>query len=307
MFYKLAKKSFGLLINFLKALQVGLIFLCFLVLIYWVFQVMGAEFIKPVAPFFDGIQNFIHIFYTRKVETGGYSVDFSFLLATFLFLVISWSIKFVIEFVEVTEKNFDLAHKVLKKKSEESFNIHLEREYVTEEQKNNKFIILINFYAVDLTKDSFFVANEPENVEQKQIEKRREILDDFYETLEGNLDCQDKLTGSGLFMYFNDFENIDKSLFYIESIVKNMKNKYKTQNWQINYLISLDVYSNEKEALVKAERLKVLNKLEFRDKIVCMGTFKQRYSLLKNPKYGFEVQGMYAIKGNEEVFCLKTL
>lgn len=268
---------------------------------------MGAEFIKPVAPFFDGIENFIHFFYTRKVTSAGYSLDFSFLLATFLFLALSWSIKFVIEFIEITEHKFDLAHGFLKKKNEEVFNVRLERQYVSEEQKNNKFLVLVNFYAIDLTKDSFFIVNEPENIEQKQAEKRNEILDDFYETLEGNLDCRDKLTDTGLFLYFKDFEGIDKSLFYIESIVKNMKNKYKTQNWQINYLISIDAYASEKDALVKTERLKILNKLDLRDKIVCMGTFKQRYSLMKSPKYGFEAQGFYAIKGNEEVFCLKTL
>lgn len=303
MFYKLIKKLFEIFINVLQFVRVALIFLSFFIILYWFLQVIGATFIQPVSPFFESIKSFIHIFYSRIVQMDKVTIDFSFLLATILVLLISMGVKSIINFVESAKEKFELLHISLKRKSEEKFNIRLEKQYVNEENKNNKFLMLINFSVIDLNKDHFFTKDVDEGIEEKQ----RKILEDFFETLEGNLECKEKFIKDGLLLYFDDFDCIENVLFHTENIIKSLKNKYEQKNWRVSSVVSIDSYADEKETVIKTEKLKILNKLEFKNKIACLATFKQRYSLMKNPQYAFEDQGLYKIKTDEEVFYLKKI
>lgn len=301
MFYKLGKKIFHLFIDLIRLVQVVLIFLSFFIILYWILQLAGATFIEPVAPFFEGIKSITHIFYNRTVKTDTVEIDFAFLMATFAILLFSGALKFVIEFVEFLETKYDSIYNYFKKKSEDSFNKGLEQQYLIQEHKNNKFLLLIKFSAVNLSKDKFFNKDAGIKVEEKEME----ILEDFSNNLEDILKCQKSFLNEELLLNFDDFSDIDEVLLFIENIMKKLKHKYEAEQWKINFLASAEVYANSKEIMPKTEKLMKLIKLDLSDKIVCLATFKQRYSLIKNPKYAIEEQGVYKISENEDVFCIK--
>lgn len=301
MFYKLGKKFFHLLIDFIRLVQVVLIFLSFFIILYWILQLAGATFIEPFAPFFEGIKSITHIFYNRTVKVDTITIDFSFLVATFAVLLFAWGLKFVVECIEFAEKKYDSIYKYFKKKSEDLFNKGLERQYLMQEHKNNKFLLLIKFSAVNLSKDKFFNKDAEIKVEEKEIE----ILEDFSNNLEDILTCEKSFLNEELLLNFDDFDDVDEVLLFIENIMKKLKRKYEAEQWKINFLASTEVYANAKEIMPRTEKLMKLIKLDLRDKIVCLATFKQRYSLIKSPKYVIEEQGVYKISGNEDVFCIK--
>lgn len=314
MFYKLIKFSFKCFINYLQFIQVLLVFFSLFIILYWVLQLAGLTFLQPFDLFFTLLKNIIHLFYNRTVQINNISIDFSFLIAVFILLIIAWGIKFIVDFVNYLEKKFDSIYKTFKQKNENQFNIDLEKQYLVHESRNNKFLILINFHAEDLSKDRFYTRDTGTDLRE---EKQNMILEDFFENLEGNLDCQskflnnkflnDKLLKGNLLLDFNNFDDINSILSDIENIMKALKIKYSKELWKINYLMSVEPYAEQREVPQKTERLKVLNGLGLKDKIICLSAFKQRYSLIKKAKYDFEAQGIYKIKENEEIFCLKSI
>lgn len=303
MFYKLTKYGFKVLINSLQFIQVSLIFLCFFIIMYWMFDLAGAPFVKSFAPFFETIKEFVHLFYTRRVQLGQVVIDFSFLLAALGSLLIAWGIKFVVDFVSEAEIKFESVHKALKKKDEEAFNVGLEKQYLVEENRNNKFIIFVKFIVTNHSAYKEYSEENKDFVKQKQ----KQILEEFFENLEGVLNCKEEFAHGGLLLYFKDFETIDDVLSQIRSIIKITKQKYSEEKFHVDHLVSVVAYATADEIPVKIEKLRTLLKLGFKNRIACVSSFKYRYLLLKNPKYKFEEKGIYKIYENEEVFCLKSI
>lgn len=303
MFYKLGKKLFHLFIDFIRLIQVALIFLSFFTILYWILQLAGATFIEPVAPFFEGIKSITHIFYNRTVQTGEVTIDFSFLLATFVFLLLAWGLKFVIEYIEFAEKKYDSIYKFFKKKYEDLFNIGLEKQYLNQEQKNNKFLLLIKFNVINLSKDKFFNRDSDFNTNEKE----RELLENLSDNLEDVLICQKNLLPEGLLLSFDDFNDIDEVIFFIKNVMKKLQQKSEEENFKLNFLVGIEVYANAKEIASKTEKLIKLINLGLDDKILCLATFKQRYLLVKSPNYTVESLGVYKISDYEDVFFIKSL
>lgn len=281
-------------------MQVVLIFLSFFIILYWILQLAGVNFIKPVAPFFEGIKAITHIFYKRIVQMNGIAIDFSFLIATLVILLFVLALKPIIEYIEFAEKKYDVIRDYLKKKKEILFNIALEKQYLKDEYKNNKFLLLVKFSASDLSKDKFFDKKTGNECKEKQ----KEILKEFSGILEGKLKFQKRFRDESILLCFYNFNDIDEILSYIENTIKDFKIKYNKQQWHIDSFIGIDVYKNAKEIDSKTEKLIKLINLGLANNIVCLATFKQRYALVKKPKYKVEAQGIYKIFENEDVFCV---
>lgn len=284
-------------------MQVVLIFLSFFIILYWILQLADVNFIKPVATFFEIIKAITHIFYKRIVQMNGVEIDFSFLIATLVILLFVLGLKFVIEYIEFAEKKYDDICNYLKKKKENLFNIVLEKQYLADEYKNNKFLVLIKFSTSNLSRDQFF----DKNISNENKEKQKEILKEFSDILEEKLKFQKRFVNESILLYFYNFDDIDEILSSIENVIKDFKLKYNEQKYHIDSFIGIEVYNNEREVESKLEKLIKLVKLGLVDNIVCLATFKQRYALVKEPKYMVEAQGIYKIFEDEDVFCVKSL
>ncbi len=302
MFYKIGKNIFYFLINFLHFIQVSLVFLAFFTTFYWLLQLGQVPFIQGVAPFFESIKDFVHIFYTRRVTIDAMTVDFSFLLATFAMLLTSWWLNPIIDFLKATEKNYDSTYKKFKKKTEELFNSNLEIAYKGAERKNNKFLFLIKFKAKNSGKDEFF----NKDFEAGLIEKQKEALLSFCHNISGTMVFQKKFVEDNVLLYFDDFNKIDTVISILNKAINTLKNEFRAQKWEISFFASVETFSKNKEILDKCKNMMSLIKLNLKDEITCLSTFKSRYLLLSNPKNHIESQGIYKIKNEEEVFCIKA-
>ncbi len=304
MFYKLGKALFEYLVNILKFIQIGLIFLSFFVILYWLLQLGGATYLGPVAPFFEAIKDFTHIYYQRTIQVEEATIDFSFLIASFVFLIIVWLLKFIIEDIEIVEKRYDTIYENLRKKAEKLFNIGLEQQYIIHEHKNNKFVLFIKLKATNLAKDSLFHKDSMVGVDEKE----QAVLAEFIDSLNENFKFQKRFMYEGFLLYFDKFDEIDNVVYCIENIIISIQNKYRAEKWQIRFYASVEPYSQQKELMTKAKNVLSLVKLGLTDEIVSLGTLKQRYALIKNPKCIVEGKGIYKVEiGEEEVFCIKTL
>lgn len=280
-------------------------FLSFATVLYWIFQLAGATFITPFAPFFEGIRNTTHLFYNRTIQSGEQAVDFAFLIAAFIFLGIVWGLKFAIEEIENAEEKYDDIYQKVKQKAEEHFNLQLEREYTAKEKKNNKILVLIKFHAENLLKDNYYDKDVNAGVEEKQ----KELLIIFCKHLEQKLQFQKRFLNDGLLMYFDNFKDINKILFQIEEEQKAIKQICRDDKWYSTAAVSVETYADDTEVLAKIKNLVILIRLNLQNMIICLGSFRQRYSMSENQKYFIEAEGLYTIENNaqEEVYRIRRI
>lgn len=258
---------------------------------------------QPFAPFFEGLRNIVHLFYNKGITTDTNSVDFSFLIATIIFLLTALAIKFAIEFIEIFERKYELLQDSQRLRAEKRFNEELEREYLETEVKNNKIIVLIELTSSSASRGNLYNKEQPEDAEKKT----KEILFELFEILDEDINCKKEIFNNGILLYYDNYSSIDTFITLLRSILKGLKNKYYEDKWIIKYACSIDVYADRAEVETKKEVLKKLVRIKAEDKIVCLSNFMHRYSLVKNPKFSFSTEGFYKIKENEEVFSLEDL
>lgn len=189
MFYKIGKKLFSILIDSVQVIRLLLIFDALFTVIYWMLQLGQVQFIVYLAPLFEPIKSFMHIFYNRTVTIDTATIDFSFFVAALLMLVVSYYLKFVVAQIENVEKNYDKLYEKAKKKAEELFNIHLENAYVQDEVKNKNFLIMISAAAKNLAKNEMYSRTANEGMEEKQ----KEFMNEFYKIFHSQIKTQTKL------------------------------------------------------------------------------------------------------------------
>lgn len=303
MFYSLGKKIFYLVINSVRFVQVALVFLAFFVTLYWIFQIAGATFLTPVAPFFESIKATVHVFYNRTVAIDQVSIDFSFLLASFVCLIIAHLLKFVAEWFERIEKQFDTMHEYLRQQSEDLFNKKLEKQYVAQEKLNSKFLMIVQFNLKNLERDKFFHHDLNEGV----VEKQQEVLKDFSEIFGKEFVTKKDFINEGLLLYLSNFENMERIVREFAKSISFLQQKYNEQHWQVNYIAAIDVYATSSEVTLKFKKLIMLINLGLKNKIACLATFKQRYLIERNPAYSVEEYGTYKLYDYEDIYVIQNL
>lgn len=259
-------------------------------------QIAQIPWLNAAAPLFETIKDITHLFYNRISNINDVQIDFAFLIASFAILFIVWGIKLLIEKIELIEEKYDATYKTIKKKAEENFNVSLEKQYIKNEHKNNKFLVMVKLKVRDLSVDAFFSRDTTPRDTKKELE----IMSNFMEILDEDLPCQKKLFDDNLLLYFPNFDKINETLDNLRLIIKNLKNKHLEDKWQITASVGVDTYAGANEIAPKAQKLILLNKLGLDNKILCLSSFRQRYSLLKEKKYNIEVEGAYKLGENEE-------
>lgn len=292
MFYKIIKKSFELIINVIYILQITLVFLAFFSVIYWILKLAQAPFVVHFAPFFEGINSFVHLFYNRTVEYEEATVDFSFIIASLLMIGTAWVLSLVKGVVKTIEEHFDVAAANLKSKKEASFNKKLESHHVHQEKKNKKFVIMVNMDAVDLSKDSFFNKIDPED----EMKIAKQGLRELCVNLSTALKFTTKVTDNGVLLLFDNFDDIDEILSEYENIVDKLRDKHKRQRRQLSVYTAFELVQSTD---IYRIMLNLVN-LKLENEIICMAPFKNRYTLIKKPQYLIDSKGIYKINGAEE-------
>jgi hypothetical protein len=273
-------------------------------IVYWIFQIAGAKFIQPFSPFFDSIKGFIHLFYTSHIKVDGADIDFAFLMGAFLALFIVWILKFIIEYIKIFEKKFDDMHIFFKNRQEDIFNANLKKIELSDNLKNNNCLVFIKFSLKTKPKNIWGDKESDIDIERKY----KEILKSFSNVLNQTFKSPTKIVQDGILFYFNSFNQVEKVISILENRFFELKNYYEKEYLQINYFLAIDVLADKEEILLKFGVLQKLSKLGFEGKMVCISGFKQRYSLIENPKYFIENLGVYKLSDDyEDVFYLSSL
>jgi len=301
LYYKIGKKIFSVLVDLLGLTQISLVFLAFATILYWILTIVGVAFVKGLDPFFNSVLDFVHQFYNRPVQVENVTLDFSFLIFALLLLSIVWALKPTIEFIQDLEVKYDKMYKDFKKQAETLFNINLERAYVGMENKNKKFLVLIKFTAEEADIEMSYNAKGEDEINAAQ----HEALTEFAKGYSSKDNVQKKFVESSLLLYFNDFEKIDPVISELRNTTAHLKHKFSKNKWILKANIAIEIYADDTQIMDKYKKLRIMLKINNKNEMLCLGTFKQRYLLVKNPQHLLECKGVYHIDGNEDVFVIK--
>ena len=304
MLYEVGKKLFTILMNLLNLIRVLLVFLAFFTVLYWILNIAKVPSVEVFTPFFDSIKDFVHLYYNRTVQTDEVTVDFSFLIFSLVLLAIVWGLKYVVEFIQTLEGKYDIIYQKIKNQTEALFNINLQKSYVGMENKNKKFLVLVKFTASDAEGEMSYKAKPQEVLDQKQ----KEALEEFSKTYMSKTIVQKKIVENSLLLYFGDFEDIDHIILELSTNIDHLKQKYRRDKWILDSFVGIETYSEDKYIFDKYKKLKTVLKLNLKNELICLGTFRQRYLLVKNPHYILDCKGLYDICGDkEDVFDIRKI
>jgi hypothetical protein len=262
-----------------------------LIVLYWLFDIFKVPFIANLMPVFEPIRNFTHIFY--KSPAG--KVDFAFFIASVASLFFAWFLTLVIEFLEFLCKCIDRIHNQLLVKEEAILNQNLQKESIEMEKINNKFIFLITFQLVNILYDAKYEVQEKEENERKANKILENIFSKFNETLK----CQSKVYDSSILLYFENFDQIDIVLKQIFNLIILFKNELAREKWKLTFNGALEVYSKRSEMTDKCKNLFALNRLGIKNQLICLSSFKHRYSIQQKTNFELIDSGLYTMNGNE--------
>lgn len=299
---KIIKKTVRFITDTAKAIQVSLVFTCLFIGLYWLLQVTNVPIIQPVAPFFETLKIFADPFPHIYIDPTGTSFDFSFLIVIIMIGACIGGLHGVIDFLEYLESRSDLASKRIRKIHEDVFNRQLERDYLKQEYKNDKILVMITFKALKM-REKGAIGEKPTECDAK---KEKEVLFDFIEILDEDLKSSKRIVDNKI-LIMDSFNNTEEIISVLSRILNDMKNKYREDRVQLELGMSVDAYSNSSEIEKKEEKLACLNNLGLNNEILCFLSFKHRYSLIKNPKFNIYGKGFYSIQNaQEDVFYIKT-
>lgn len=289
----------------MEFIRVFLVFLAFFTLVYWFMQLWGFPFTGWAYFVFEGIKNFVHIYYHRVVTTDEATVDFSFLIAALSMLFISWMLKPAVEQVKFAEEKYDSFYRRMRQREEEIYNSMLEAQNKLEIARTNKFLILLTFMPVNMAKNALYDKDVRIGVDEKKKEVCLEILD----LLSKKLRCKQVVSNNDILLNFEDFESINHILDYLNETIVSLRQKYRNEKWQIDYIMGAEVYSTQDELAQKIKNLNMLTRLNFKNEAVCLASFCQRYTIIREQKYDIEGKGIFRLPDGKdtEVFSIKIL
>lgn len=285
-------------------MRVFLVFLAFFTILYWFMQLWGFPFSGWVFNFFEGIKNFVHIFYHRVVSTDEASVDFSFLIAALSMLFMAWGLNPAVDQIKFAEQKYDSMYRKMKQKEEEIYNTILETQSELDVAKENKFLIMLTFPIANLAKNVLYDKDINAGIE----EKKQEIISEVLENLNKKFKAKQAISNGSVLLNFEDFDSINDILDNINETLSEIQKRHFKDKWQINYVASIEIYADKDELPQKMKNLNVLNKLNYKNEIVCLASFKQRYSLIREEKYHLEGKGIFQFSDGKdtEVFSIKS-
>ncbi len=289
------------LVRLIERVQFIIYIIITLTIAFWFLSLLGILFPPFIVQIFDCI-NFIGTLVIKDaVFINGSYIHLSFVVTVAILLCI---VKFLDYLIEVTiniNNQINLNIEKKKKEQEEKINQKRHEEYIKEESKNNKILIMIRFNVECLT----------QRMKQNEVKiTPKTVMSDFFGMLEGNLDeCSTDFVDDDLLLIFNPFDNIDNFIRRLNNIFKALEKKYTANKYKISMYIAADTAARNSQIQARQEKLVNLLALSIKNKVVCVETFKKRYAIKKFPNWNIQSIGTYNIDGSstQEIFVMEPL
>lgn len=308
MAYYVEKKLNNKFFSFLKKLagfcQVWTMIYAILTLFYWLMLVSDIPPIDFLDQIFTPVWNFVSIFYHYNSSINGESINFTGVIAAFIFIGISNLFRVSQEYIE----NIDSTIKATMK----NYEANKEKNVVTL-QNNRKikenFVFLLE---IKLTNISSFIQEG-----RLSAEEMAKLKTKFYEALLNNINAnqvsQKGFYKKKLFIIYKDFEYIDNFVFYTRETLNSLSKEFTKPSLKIDFLVGISTLNAMEELSHELTQLDTIICLDINNEFITTANFKNTYETLTKKQYKLVSKGIYNlsknlnVSNNQEIYNIREL
>lgn len=301
---KLNNGIFSLLKKLAGFLQVWTMIYAFLTLFYWLLRVSDVEPIPFIDGLFTPVWDFVSIFYHYNSNINGETINFTGVVAAFIFIGVSNLFRVSQEYITTIDKSIKAKIK--------NFESNKEKNVVTL-QNNRKikenFVFLLE---IKLTNISNFIQEG-----RLSTEEMGKLKTKFYEALLGNIN-ENKVGQKGfykkkLFIIYKDFEYIDNFVFYTRETLNSLAKEFTKPSLKIDFLIALSTLNSVEELSYELNQLDTIICLDIKNEFTTTANFKNTYETLTKKQFKLTSKGIYNlsknlhVSNNQEIYNIREL
>ena len=176
------EKLYSIIKNMLAWLQVFCFIYAFSCVGYWFLSLTDLPFVASLEPIFEPTFEYLSNYYNPEVYSPN-SVNLIGVLACLVFIIFAIIIHLIREFVESQEELYHINLIKKRKMNDLIAQKQIEKEYIAEMKKYNRFVVLVNF-KIQQIKSYLF----DDNVDEKELKNiKTSILTELFNSLDSQL------------------------------------------------------------------------------------------------------------------------
>lgn len=303
----ISKSLFKSLKDTLSFIQLLCFIYSFACVFYWFINLAKIPFAENMAFLFEPVFDFIRIFYKQESLSAGIA-DLTGVIACIIFIIFAIISHTLQNFVTTQEELFEINRKKQHKINDLIAQKQIEKEYINEMKKYNRFIVLVDF-KIQQIQSYIFDANS--NVDEDDIRGIKiSLISELFNSLNKEFFLSKAKHTNDSFFVIGNIENAPQCIHNITSTIQELSKKYSNLNISLTHDLSFDAISNETNLKEKLEFLEKIMQLNYNDCVLTTSLFKTCFELISKSKLHFSVLGtfQFLIAGksqNYELFSVK--
>ena len=245
-------------------------------------------FVSNIEPYFKPTFEYLSTFYSPESYTPN-SINLIGVLACLVFIIFAIVIHLIREFVDSQEELYRINLIKKRKMNDLIAQKQIEKEYIAEMKKYNRFVVLVNF-KVQQIKSYLFDDNVDEN-ELKNI--KTNILTELFNSLDSQLISNKSLHKNESFFVIGNIENTPQCINHITSSILELSKKYSNLNITLSYDLSFDAISANSKLKEKLEFLEKIMQLNYHNTVLTTSLFKTCFEIISKSKLHFSEIGTF--------------
>lgn len=273
--------------EFLSLTQVVCFLYSFACVFFWFLELASVPLVQKVEFLFVPVFDFINIFYKQENLVEGIA-DLTGIIACILFIVIAIIARTLSDFVDSQEEKYYIELKKQHKLNDLMAQKQIEKEYIAEMKKYNRFIILVDF-KIQQIKSYLFDDNSVDEDELKGI--KSSLLGELFNMLNPQYITTKTKHKNDSFFVVGNIENAPHCLLDITTSIQKLSKKYSNLNISLSHDLSFDAISNESNLKDTLEFLEKIMQLNYNNSVLTTSLFKTCFEIVSKSKLKFTVLG----------------
>ncbi len=309
---KQTAKTFRVLKNIIKAIQVFLGFYGSANLLFWL--AYTAKIVNLEAGWylvFKPAWSIVNIFYTYKPVEGKDDTDFTGVVCAICLIVITVILKSVSEYLAELEEQAKIEDaKRLERAKKRALAVkktNIKTKANIKKSNDSGFVFLLD---IDIKMVSGFIQEEglsPEEV----AKMKTKIFTSLLQNLNLNQVVQKGYFKKKLFLVYKSVSYFDDFIFYTRETLNSLSKEFTRPNIRIDFLVGVNNMGVNDEIRAQLDVLDTINKLSLRNEFICTQAMRDIYECTPKQSYRLVSKGVYNlsknlnVSNNQEIFSLR--
>lgn len=283
--------------NIMMLIQIILVILILLLSTYAFLQLLhnnSLDFLKPLVLFAKSVVQF---FFKDTIKAAQPEIDGELVV----FIVLDIILAFIAAQLKAAFKVYDeqLDKKIVEEKAkvEDQFNKELSNELHRSIISCSNYMLGVLFKTSPLVADSLQIFGE-DKIDLEKVEA--EVNTKFVAVVQKISGIKLMREGKALLILSSKFDTIDPVLSTVQETISRLKKECKAQKVILKARLAVETYKPLTSNKKVFASIKPLLDLNLGSDALCYGNFKNRYELVKEPKFNVNVKGRYDIENVEE-------